>query len=63
MAVSLGKLHQVALRAGDLDAAVGFYRDALGAVFIARFDPPGLAFFKDPAGNTLALATRNPATD
>ena len=41
----LSRLHQVALCAPDLDASVAFYRDVLGAAFIARFDPPGLAFF------------------
>lgn len=41
----LAKLHQVAVRAPDLDAAIAFYRDVLGAAFVARFDPPGLAFF------------------
>ena len=43
--MKLQGLHQVALRAADLDASVAFYRDVLGADFIARFDPPGLAFF------------------
>ncbi len=38
-------MHQVAQRAEDLDRAVGFYRDTLELPFIARFDPPGLAFF------------------
>ena len=38
-------LHQVALRATDLDASIAPYRDLLGLRFIARFDPPGLAFF------------------
>jgi len=38
-------LHQVAQKADDLDRAVAFYRDVLGLPFIARFDPPGLAFF------------------
>lgn len=41
----LSRIHQVALRANDLDASVAFYRDVLGATFVARFDPPGLAFF------------------
>ena len=41
----LAKLHQVAVRAPDLDAAIAFYRDVLGLAFVARFDPPGLAFF------------------
>ena len=38
-------LHQVAQGVEDLDRAVAFYRDVLGLPFIARFDPPGLAFF------------------
>lgn len=41
----LTRLHQVAARAGDLDATVDFYREQLGCRFIARFDPPGIAFF------------------
>ena len=43
--VSVTGLRQVALRAEDLDRAVAFYRDVLGLTFVARFDPPGLAFF------------------
>ena len=39
------RLHQVGLRVADLDAAEAFYRDVLGARFVARFDPPGLLFF------------------
>jgi methylmalonyl-CoA/ethylmalonyl-CoA epimerase len=46
-------LHQVALRATDLDASIAFYRDVLGLRFVARFDPPGLAFFD--LGNTRLL--------
>ena len=38
-------LHQVAQHVDDLDRAVGFYRDVLELPLIARFDPPGLAFF------------------
>jgi methylmalonyl-CoA/ethylmalonyl-CoA epimerase len=38
-------LQQVAQRAIDLDRAVAFYRDTLGLPLLARFDPPGLAFF------------------
>ena len=41
----LSRIHQIALRADELDASVAFYRDVLGATFMARFDPPGLAFF------------------
>lgn len=47
------RLHQVAQRAEDLDRAVAFYRDALGLPLVARFDPPGLAFFD--LGNTRLL--------
>jgi catechol 2,3-dioxygenase-like lactoylglutathione lyase family enzyme len=56
---ALGPLHQVGLSVDDLDAAVEFYRDRLGLRLIARFDPPGLAFF-DLAGTRLMLG-RNPA--
>ncbi|HEU0165149.1 MAG TPA: VOC family protein [Thermomicrobiales bacterium] len=38
-------LLQVAQRATDLDRAVAFYTRLLGAPPVARFDPPGLAFF------------------
>jgi methylmalonyl-CoA/ethylmalonyl-CoA epimerase len=36
---------QIAQRVQDLDRAVAFYEDLLGAHVAARFDPPGLAFF------------------
>jgi methylmalonyl-CoA/ethylmalonyl-CoA epimerase len=54
---TLDKLHQVALTATNLDAAVDFYRDVLGLKFIARFDPPGLAFFALSGGARLLLST------
>jgi methylmalonyl-CoA/ethylmalonyl-CoA epimerase len=38
-------LRQVAQHVEDLDRAVAFYRDVLQLELIARFDPPGLAFF------------------
>ena len=41
----IGKLHQVMLPVTDLERSVAFHRDLLGARWIARFDPPGLAFF------------------
>lgn len=47
-------LVQVALRATDLDRAVAFYEALLGARVVARFDPPGLAFF-DLGGVRLLL--------
>jgi methylmalonyl-CoA/ethylmalonyl-CoA epimerase len=53
MAPFTTRLHQVSQRAGDLDRAVAFYGDVLGCRFIARFDPPGLAFFD--LGNTRLL--------
>jgi len=53
-------LHQVAQRANDLDVSVAFYRDVLGLPFIARFDPPGLAFF-DLGGSRLLLEQGAPA--
>ncbi|MDP2289714.1 MAG: VOC family protein [Actinomycetota bacterium] len=39
-------LRQVAQHVDDLDRAVAFYRDVLQLELIARFDPPGLAFFR-----------------
>ena len=53
------RLHQVALRVADLDAAERFYRDVLGARFVARFDPPGLLFF-DLDGVRLLLEAGEP---
>ena len=47
------RVHQIAQRADDLDRAVEFYRDTLGVPLVARFDPPGLAFFD--LGNTRLL--------
>jgi methylmalonyl-CoA/ethylmalonyl-CoA epimerase len=39
------ELMQVAQRVTDLNRAIEFYRDILGGDLLARFDPPGLAFF------------------
>ena len=38
-------LRQVAQHVEDMDRAVAFYRGIVGLDLIARFDPPGLAFF------------------
>jgi catechol 2,3-dioxygenase-like lactoylglutathione lyase family enzyme len=60
---ALSKIHQVALQATNLDAAVDFYRDVLGLRFVTRFDPPGLAFFDLGGGIRLLLsATASEAT-
>jgi methylmalonyl-CoA/ethylmalonyl-CoA epimerase len=55
---ALGRLHQIALKATDLEASVAFYRDVLGLPLIARFDPPGLAFF-DLMGTRLMLSANS----
>lgn len=47
-------LRQVAQRAADIDRAVAFYGDVLGLALLARFDPPGIAFF-DLGGVRLML--------
>ena len=54
MTLSVSGLRQVAQRVDDLDRAVAFYRDVLGLTLIARYDPPGLAFF-DLGGPRLLL--------
>lgn len=43
--MKVNHLRQVAVHVEDMDRAVAFYRDVVGLDFIARFDPPGLAFF------------------
>jgi methylmalonyl-CoA/ethylmalonyl-CoA epimerase len=53
-------LRQVAQRVDDLDRAVGFYADVLGARLLARFDPPGFAFL-DLGGVRLLLEAGAPA--
>ena len=52
-------LRQVAQHVEDLDRAVAFYGDVLGLPLIARFDPPGLAFF-DLGGIRLLLERNAP---
>ena len=60
MHVTVRGVHQIAQRAEDLDRAVGFYGDTLGLPFVARFDPPGLAFFD--LGNTRLILNRGSPT-
>ena len=49
------RLRQVAQRVEDLERAVAFYQGTLELPLIARFDPPGIAFF-DLEGTRLMLA-------
>jgi methylmalonyl-CoA/ethylmalonyl-CoA epimerase len=53
----LDKLAQVALTATNLDLAIEFYRDILGLKFLARLDPPGVAFFSLGGGARLMLSS------
>lgn len=57
MSASLHAIHQIAVYSSDLDRSIAFYRDGLGAQFIAKFDPPGLAFFG--FGSTRLLLEKN----
>jgi methylmalonyl-CoA/ethylmalonyl-CoA epimerase len=58
--MSVTHLRQVALHVDDLDRAVIFYGDVVGLELIARFDPPGLAFFR--VGDTRLLLEANAPT-
>ena len=44
--MKLDRIHHIAIYARDLDEAITFYRDTLGASFLEKFDPPGLAFLE-----------------
>lgn len=44
--MTLATLRQIAVPSPNLPRAVQFYRDTLGAEFIAQYDPPGMAFFR-----------------
>jgi catechol 2,3-dioxygenase-like lactoylglutathione lyase family enzyme len=57
--MGLDRIQQIAVYARDLDEAITFYRDKLGAKYIAKFDPPGLAFF-DFSGTRLLLEKTGP---
>ena len=39
------QIYQIAMHVENLDATEAFYRNVVGAKYIARFDPPGLLFF------------------
>ena len=57
----LSRIHQISMRAHDVDRAVGFYRDTLGLPFLFAA-PPRLAFF-DCHGVRLMLSTPEPGFD
>jgi methylmalonyl-CoA/ethylmalonyl-CoA epimerase len=57
--MKLDRIHQIAVFARDLEEATLFYRDTLGATFLAKFDPPGLVFF-DFAGTRILLEKTGP---
>lgn len=57
--MNLNKIHQISVYAKDLEEAIGFYRDKLGAKFLQKFDPPGLVFF-DFSGTRLLLEQTGP---
>jgi predicted enzyme related to lactoylglutathione lyase len=57
----LTRIHQIAMRAHDVERAVRFYRDVLGVPFLFAA-PPNLAFF-DCAGVRLMLSRPEPGFD
>lgn len=59
--MKLSHIRQISLPVSDLDRAVAFYRDVLGASFTASFNPPGIGFF-DFAGVRLMLSAGDSAS-
>ena len=57
----LSRIHQISMRAHDIDRAVRFYRDALRLPFLFAA-PPHMAFF-DCGGVRLMLSLPEPAFD
>lgn len=57
--MKLDRIHQIAVYARDLEEAISFYRETLGATYLAQFDPPGLVFF-DFAGTRILLEKTAP---
>ncbi len=60
-ASGLSRIHQISMRAHDIERATHFYRDTLGLPFLFAA-PPGLAFF-DCEGVRLMLSTPEPDFD
>ena len=57
--MKLERIHQIAVYARDLEEAIVFYRDTLGARFLVKYEPPGLAFL-DFAGVRVLLEKEGP---
>ena len=57
----IGRIHQISMRAHDIDRAVRFYRDTLGLPLLFTA-PPGLAFFNCD-GVRLMLSRPEPGFD
>ena len=57
--MQLTKLHQIAAHTRDFEESTRFYRDILGAKYLAKFDPPGLLFF-DFSGTRLLFEKNAP---
>jgi len=60
--MKLDRIHQIAVYARDLEEAISFYRETLGAKYLAKFDPPGLAFFEFSGTRILLEKTAPKAT-
>jgi catechol 2,3-dioxygenase-like lactoylglutathione lyase family enzyme len=60
MELKLSHLRQIALPSSNLSKSVQFYRDSLGADFIAAYEPSGLAFFR--LGGTRLLLEHSQTT-
>jgi predicted enzyme related to lactoylglutathione lyase len=58
---ALSRIHQISIRAHDIERAVRFYRDTLGLRLLFQA-PPGLAFF-DCGGVRLMLSPPEPEFD
>jgi methylmalonyl-CoA/ethylmalonyl-CoA epimerase len=59
--MTVNGLRQVAQHVEDLERAVTFYSEVVGLDLIARFDPPGIAFF-DLGGVRLLLESGAPSS-
>src|SRR5918996_6137232 len=60
-ALAISRIHQISMRAHDVERATTFYRDTLGVPFLFAA-PPRLAFF-DCNGVRLMLSAPEPGFD